>query len=135
MAVIITPINTHLSTLCVSPSPKNGTAIPNPSASGTTTPNSATKLALSPERFNSFRSVSSPAPNIIIITPSSAKNVRNCDSPTGTNRPPVSGDQIAGPIKIPAIRAPTTCGNPNFFISNPNNFVAKSMIAKSNKKL
>ena len=133
VAVMITPINTHFNASCVECKPKNGTAMPNPSASGTKTPASATKLAFKPERFSSPRSVSSPAPNMMRITPSSAKNVRNSVERTGIKRPPVIGPHKAGPTKMPAKSAPTTCGKPSLFITSPNVFVATKMMAKSNK--
>ena len=55
-----------------------------------------------PVFFSSSRSVSMPALNIRMITPSSAALTRKSVSPTQLS--------TLGPTRTPAISAPTTCG-------------------------
>ena len=67
-------------------------------------------------------------------TPISAIPSRNCASlSVGLTGAQPNLPQMAGPIKSPAMTAPTTCGKPNLRISIPNNLVASNMTAKSQK--
>ena len=73
-----------------------------PPSNGTITPIMAMMNEAKPVFFSSSRSVSMPALNIRMITPSSAAFTRKSVSPTQLRQ--------LGPTSTPAISAPTTCG-------------------------
>ena len=71
-----------------------------------------------------------------MMTPISAMPVRNACSPepgAGLTGAQPKRPQIAGPIRTPAMTAPTTCGRPSLRMSIPSPFVASRMTARSHK--
>ena len=121
VAVRITPMNTFCNTILVLtfdsiiPGRLKNHAVAKPPANGTNTPITAIIVAAFPHFFNSFTSVSMPAQNIRITTPTSAVCVKNSVCGIILN--------TAGPSSKPANNAPTTCGIRARLVKSPKNFV------------
>ena len=130
VAVRMTPTKTFCSITIVSLVPSVGLlkkyVSAEPPSKGTITPIRAMIKDALPVFFSSRTSVSRPAVNIRIITPSSAICVINSVS--------VSTLSMAGPSTRPATSAPTTWGILNRLVTSPNTFVVRRIKARSKRK-
>ena len=132
VAVIITPIKSQVKKPNERKN-KNPTNVPSPS--GTSTPPSAIKKAFAPVLLISSSLVSKPAVNITNITPTSAKarkyGLLFIDIGSISALPSISKNipQIAGPISMPAMIKPKTCGRPSLRIIIPSIFEVNSITA------
>ena len=141
--------------MCAAPRPisPNGRLMAMPSPKGTATPAIAMRKLARPVFLMSLRLVSSPAENIIRITPifentetvsfeptppSSTNSALYAPSatppsPGAPSKPmsvkPQNWPKTAGPMSMPAIMKPSTSGSFSFLNSSPHNFVASSIMA------
>ena len=101
VAVSIVPTNTPCTTSVkpgTSPFRINGRDTSRPSSMGTATPTTATTVASAPVFFSSAMSVSSPAENIIIMTPILANTSSTVNSPPSiTNSSSAMNDGVLLP--------------------------------------
>ena len=101
VAVRIVPTNTPCTTSVkplMRPLKMNGRLMTVPSARGIATPETATRVAATPVRRNSTRSVSRPAENIIMITPileNTSSTVKSC-VPSSRNSSSVTNSAMLG---------------------------------------